>query len=555
MPGAFILSSQFGGTATFSQAIATKGSGVGIDESNQFTVRGASFHFSNNQASIVAVGLYAGQTINLDVDYGATSGIDSISTELWVIERNGALVASNDTAASTDDGSTSTNDPRLSFTAAVTGVYFIAVTQAGNDYVDGTFSFDGGGVDSGDFLLNISFPTLPELHLGTGGSNTVSLLTSQRRFDARGGDDTVSASTVNTRIDGGAGDDQLFGSNGNDILHGSDGDDQLQDFSVSSKDIMFGGDGADNLFGGGGSDELLGGYDNDFLSGGDGNDFQWGDGGGDFLDGGAGSDKLRGGPGSDNLTGGPGGDLLAGGAGIDRANYFDATSGVVINLNLTGPQNTKGSGMDQFASIENLSGSRFNDTLRGTDARNVLDGGDGNDRLVLGDGDDQAFGGNGGDTVLGQSGDDFIFEGQGNDSLAGGGGNDFLGGDAGNDILSGGAGLDHLVGGAGKDTLTGGADQDTFNYNQASDSEPGAVDLITDFSSAQTDRINLFNVFPGTLTFIGSSPFSGTAGEVRVVNLASGLQAILVNLDTNVEAEMRILVDSGTTLAAGDFFL
>ena len=100
-----------------------------------------------------------------------------------------------------------------------------------------------------------------------------------------------------------------------------------------------------------------------------------------------GADELFGFRGNDILYGGPGSDRLDGGSHRDTASYVGATAGVKVNLNLTGPQNTRGAGTDTLVSIENLTGSRFNDVLLGNGANNVLSGMAGNDTLHGGGGD------------------------------------------------------------------------------------------------------------------------------------------------------------------------
>ena len=98
---------------------------------------------------------------------------------------------------------------------------------------------------------------------------------------------------------------------------------------------------------------------------------------------------------------------------------------------------------DILASIENVTGSRNDDTITGDAVPNVLKGGDGADTL---DG--------GGE----------------NDKLYGEGGKDTLNGGEGNDMLMGGAGNDKLYGGEGRDTLVGGAgDDDLGTGSRASD--------------------------------------------------------------------------------------
>lgn len=111
----------------------------------------------------------------------------------------------------------------------------------------------------------------------------------------------------------------------------------------------------------------------------------------------AGNDTLNGGGGNDFLEGGAGNDALNGGIGIDTAGYSTATAGVTVNLSLTAIQVTGGAGSDTLLGIENLLGSKFNDTLRGDANANNLDGGLGNDILVGGAGDDILNGNTGAD--------------------------------------------------------------------------------------------------------------------------------------------------------------
>src|SRR4051794_38126291 len=77
------------------------------------------------------------------------------------------------------------------------------------------------------------------------------------------------------------------------------------------------------------------------------------------------------------------------------------------------------------------------------------------------------------------------------DTISGKLGNDTLYGLSGNDILLGNEGNDTLVGGGGKDTLTGGSGADTFKYLRFDDSKGANVDLMTDFSAAQGDKVDL----------------------------------------------------------------
>ncbi|WP_443216616.1 calcium-binding protein, partial [Rhizobium sp. Leaf341] len=99
------------------------------------------------------------------------------------------------------------------------------------------------------------------------------------------------------------------------------------------------------------------------------------------------------------LTGGAGADKLYGGGGSDTASYADATAGVVANFSNVA-LNTGYAKGDTYSSIENLTGSAFNDTLTGNGAANILKGGAGDDRLEGGGGNDTLFGGSGKDTFV-----------------------------------------------------------------------------------------------------------------------------------------------------------
>ena len=93
-------------------------------------------------------------------------------------------------------------------------------------------------------------------------------------------------------------------------------------------------------------------------------------------------------------------------------------------------------------------------------------------------------------------------------------GADELQGNAENDLLIGLKGNDRLTGQNGADVLIGGKGKDTYIYKKAKESRAaeGKSDHILDFG--RKDRIDLSAVAK-ELQFIGSAPFSGTAGDVR----------------------------------------
>ncbi|MEM8730733.1 MAG: calcium-binding protein [Pseudomonadota bacterium] len=132
--------------------------------------------------------------------------------------------------------------------------------------------------------------------------------------------------------------------------------------------------------------------------------------GNDLIVGKGGNDRLAGNSGNDILIGGSGADVLLGGEGQDRAQYKNANSKVIVDMILT-DKNTGQAAGDRFLSIENLYGTRYNDTLVGDNARNKLFGHSGDDRL---------FGRGGNDVLFGMGGrDKFMFrQGSDHDSIA-----------------------------------------------------------------------------------------------------------------------------------------
>ena len=101
------------------------------------------------------------------------------------------------------------------------------------------------------------------------------------------------------------------------------------------------------------------------------------------------------------------------------------------------------------------------------------------------------------------------------DRLTGGVGSNVIEALAGDDTLDGGAGKDRLVGNLGQDWLTGGAGADTFAFKALKDSPVAAPDIITDFSQAEHDIIDL--------TLLDGRPFVAGNQEVQFVGTAAFL--------------------------------
>jgi Ca2+-binding RTX toxin-like protein len=188
------------------------------------------------------------------------------------------------------------------------------------------------------------------------------------------------------------------------------------------------------------------------------------------LLGGDGDDELDGGNDADTLDGGLGGDTLKGGSGFDIASYAHAAAGVVVNL--SDPSKNAGDEAlgDTYQSIENITGSDFDDKLTGNGVSNKFDGGDGIDTVFYAD----SFGGvivslatgtgsggtAAGDTLV--SIENLVGSSHG-DTLTGDIHANVLDGGVGKDVLAGGGDIDILLGGDGDDTLEGGEGADFLN--------------------------------------------------------------------------------------------
>ncbi len=113
----------------------------------------------------------------------------------------------------------------------------------------------------------------------------------------------------------------------------------------------------------------------------------------------------------------------------------------------------------------------------------------------------------------------------------------------------------------GPTRLKGGAGTDTFAYASTADSTVAAAgrDTINDFTTG--DLINLSAIDAngagaGSTAFVfGTGNFTGTAGELRVVAIPSGYQAVYGDTNGDKTADIAIVVLSDHALAAGDFVL
>lgn len=169
----------------------------------------------------------------------------------------------------------------------------------------------------------------------------------------------------------------------------------------------------------------------------------------------------------------------------------------------------------------------------------IVFGGGGNDSISLAGvvGNHFIDGGAGSDILFGGSGADRIDGGSDEDNLTGGNGNDILFGSSGNDILTGGGGNDYLQGDSGDDLLKGGTGSDKFAFATGSnfDIKELGIDTISDFSSADVDKIQLSKF---TFTALSNSVFptalnSADFAIVTSDSLAAGSGAKIVYNSVN----------------------
>ncbi len=132
---------------------------------------------------------------------------------------------------------------------------------------------------------------------------------------------------------------------------------------------------------------------------------------------------------------------------------------------------------------------------------------------------------------------------------------------AGDDTLTGDAIDDKLWPGtqsmlhSGHDVMTGGGGSDWFIFEPAPSLGSNA-DEITDFTH-NVDTVNLYFVCHAasvTCSFIGGSPFSGTAGEVRYsITSGSGFGLLQADLDGDQTSDFDVKLDGAPTFTSGDF--
>ncbi|HET9640640.1 MAG TPA: calcium-binding protein, partial [Allosphingosinicella sp.] len=128
------------------------------------------------------------------------------------------------------------------------------------------------------------------------------------------------------------------------------------------------------------------------------------------------------------------------------------------------------------------------------------------------------------------------------------------------DTLKGGANADLIHGNLGADQLTGNGGADSFRYQSVDESNSGSMDQILDFTPG-TDSLDLSRVDANSgaagdqaFSWIGSSAFSGSAGELRAYE-QSGTWFVEgdTNGDSVADLVIALTLQGATPLGAGDF--
>ena len=458
-----------------------------------------------------------------------------------------------DLSAQTVSGGHATGDTILGFENATGSAFNDVLTgDDGRNVFEGGAGADtlsgGFGVDVASYQRSFAGVTVNLASgTGTGGDAQGDTLTGIEDLIGSGAGDSLTGDGRRNVLTGGAGADALDGGAGTDTAsyvgsnagvtidlvagNGTGGDaqgDTLTDieYVVGSgfDDTLVGNSGVNALYGGGGNDTLIGGAGADSLAGGaesDTIDYAASAAGvtidlfnGTGLGGDAEGDSFKdieniiGTAFDDSFVANFSANSLSGGAGNDTVSFANSYAAVTVDL-VAGTGTGGHAEADTLTSIENVTGSGFDDTIVSDANANVLDGGLGADTVSyknssvavtvdLGAG--TAAGGDAaGDTLTGI------------ESLTGSDFADVLTGDGTNNVIEG---------GAGGDTLTGGLGSDTLSY--AGSDEGVVVDLSAQTVSgghAQDDVVSGFenaigSAFGDTLTGdTGDNILEGGAGD------------------------------------------
>ncbi len=367
--------------------------------------------------------------------------------------------------------------------------------------------------------------------LGSDSNNYIGTGTGTDWLEGKGGNDFLFSGAGNDRLEGGAGNDELDGWQGNDTMIGGTGDDVYNVDTASDVVTEYANEGVDTVKVRKSSYTLPANVENADLR---------------YY---SGSISVTGNSAGNTFIMGTGTQSVSGSTGNDTVSYAYASAAVgvdLLTLTLSGE-----AADDTLTSIENLTGSAYDDVLRTLGTQSVIDGGPGADTMEGRNGSDIYYVDNAGDVVIEAAGGgtdevrirnlasyalsdqvekltnttNFAFVGTGNglanemnggstvDTFYGGAGADTLNGNDGDDWLYGQDDHDTLNGGSGNDSMTGGGGNDTYIVN-------GTGDTVTEAGGEGTDQV-LVSLSSYTLTahvenliFTGTGNFHGTGNNL-----------------------------------------
>jgi serralysin len=390
---------------------------------------------------------------------------------------------------------------------------------------------DGTSAVTTTYTIAVTTPAGITLN-GTSAANTL---------NGTAGNDTISGMAGNDTLYGFAGNDTLNGGTGSDTMYGGLGNDTYVVDATGDKVIENANEGTDTIQSSV-TYTLPANVENLTLTGssainGTGNDL---------------ANVITGNSGNNTLAGLGGADTLNGGGGTDTATYAASPQGVNVSL-MTGKGTGGHAEGDTLVSIENVTGSAYNDTIEGSAGANTLNGGAGIDTLSYANAGGaitvslastraQATGGAGSDTISN-------FE-----NVTGSAFNDRLTGSSSANLLKGGAGLDTLTGG-------GGADGFVFDFPNL------GLDTITDFVS-RTDYLLISasgfggglvaNVAPTLVTAADIAAYTHGSNTGYFFFDNSGTNSGTIYWDANGGSSSDAIAFAkinGTTLVPADFHI
>jgi len=379
-----------------------------------------------------------------------------------------------------------------------------------------------GGTNANDILIaSIGDDTL----YGDGGNDLLEGGFGNDIINAGDGDDIIKDSGGDDNIKAGAGNDVVHAGPGLDLVMGNDG----QDFIFLGTDMgseVFAGTGNDFIFGNKNAERILGNEGNDWIEtgtfdGAPGDNFDEifahdGIDGHDVFLGDGGFDEFIGEGGDDIMVGSAGRGKMVGMSGFDWATYKDNLVGVNADLSIpiifdeapTLPQNAA---LDEYESMEGLSGTRFNDVLKGTEDVAA-------DRAPLSEGGTTGFRG----SVLDAEGIALI---AGLQDVLGAGVTSFDGGDI-------------ILGGDGSDAITGNAGDDIIDGDKYLDVQIGV------FAAGDTEHAGPTIALHKSMTTLAASMFNGSInpGQLGIVRTIKNSNA---DVDSDGIADVDRAVFSG----------